>query len=249
MTIAISYSIKSLVPSFASVANNVLFIDENSTLEDITNNLVSEGYECDVKLNYADQPLDTVLKQADHISVEVLSVIAPEAAPVAYGATVHVPPVAQNYGASISFVFLNADSTGFASNKTVPAGTSLAHFIVTAGYTDLARWVIRVNNEPVAADYVLKQGDKVAMFPSKVEGAVDMIKVLFIDARANSGGFAPQRDAIAGITIKQFLQQQLQTGDVGGMIIRVNNNPVVDSYVLQNGDKVSLFPSKVEGAV
>jgi molybdopterin converting factor small subunit len=242
MTIAITYSIKSTTASVAAVANNVLLIESGMTIEDVVNRLVpSANVELDVKLNYTDAEVETVVKPADHVSIEVLGTV--QAAPA-----VQAAPVAQSYG-TISFVFLNADSTGFASNKTVPAGTTLAHFIVTAGYTDLARWVIRVNNDAVAADYVLKQGDKVAMFPSKVEGAIETIDVLFIDARAGGGGFAPKRTVLAGITIKQFLQQQLQNGDVSGMVIRVNNNPVVDTYVLQSGDKVSLFPAKVEGAV
>ena len=73
------------------------------------------------------------------------------------------------------------------------------------------------------------------------------MRVLFIN---NSGsGFADHVDAPAGITIEKFLTEHLPGYKPGDLMIRVNRMPVARDQVLQDGDRISASPVKLEGAV
>jgi hypothetical protein len=72
------------------------------------------------------------------------------------------------------------------------------------------------------------------------------MRILYIN---NDGaGFADYVEAQANTTIDEFVTQRLPGRSAGDLLIRVNRQPVARDYVLQEGDRVSLTPTKIEGA-
>ena len=72
------------------------------------------------------------------------------------------------------------------------------------------------------------------------------MQVLFLN---NSGaGFADYVTVEPGTTIEQLLGRQLPESHAEDLLIRVNRQPVPREYVLQEGDRVSATPLKIEGA-
>ena len=72
------------------------------------------------------------------------------------------------------------------------------------------------------------------------------MKVLFINN--DGGGFADFVDVDPGITVEKFFGQQLPERKSEDYLIRVNRQPVSGDQVLQEGDRVSMTPTKIEGA-
>ena len=72
------------------------------------------------------------------------------------------------------------------------------------------------------------------------------MKVLFLN---NDGaGFADYVEITPGTTVEQFITKQLPDRKPDDLLIRVNRQPVARDYVLQDGDRVSATPTKIEGA-
>jgi sulfur carrier protein ThiS len=69
-------------------------------------------------------------------------------------------------------LFLNNEGAGFADHVEVAAGTTVQAFLADKlpGRRP-ADFLIRVNRQPVAADQVLADGDRVTATPVKIEGA------------------------------------------------------------------------------
>ena len=61
-------------------------------------------------------------------------------------------------------------------------------------------------------------------------------------------GFADYVQADQGVTVERFLEQQLPSRKPEDFLIRVNRQPVPRDYVLQEGDRVTATPLKIEGA-
>jgi hypothetical protein len=72
------------------------------------------------------------------------------------------------------------------------------------------------------------------------------MKVLFINN--DGGGFADYIDVEPGTTTTQLFSQRLPGCESEDYLIRVNRLPVSDDQVLQEGDRVSMTPTKIEGA-
>ena len=51
-----------------------------------------------------------------------------------------------------------------------------------------------------------------------------------------------------GMTIAQLFADRIRNGKAGDYLIRVNRQPVASDSVLQEGDRVSVTPTKIEGA-
>jgi hypothetical protein len=69
-------------------------------------------------------------------------------------------------------LFINNDGGGFADFIEVPAGSTVAQlFGQRLPQRKPEDYLIRVNRQPVSADQVLQEGDRVSMTPTKVEGA------------------------------------------------------------------------------
>ena len=72
------------------------------------------------------------------------------------------------------------------------------------------------------------------------------MKILWINN--DGGGFADYVQIAEGTTVAKFFDQQLPGRDAEDYLIRVNRQPVARSYVLQEGDRITMTPVKIEGA-
>ena len=72
------------------------------------------------------------------------------------------------------------------------------------------------------------------------------MKVLCINN--DGGGFADYVEVDQGTTVRQLFQQQVHSTKPDSYLIRVNRQPVASDQALQEGDRVSFTPVKIEGA-
>ena len=72
------------------------------------------------------------------------------------------------------------------------------------------------------------------------------MKVLFVNN--DGGGFADYVEAAEGTTVEKFFNDQLSNRKSENYLIRVNRQPVARDYVLKDGDRVTMTPTKIEGA-
>ena len=73
------------------------------------------------------------------------------------------------------------------------------------------------------------------------------MKILWINN--DLGGFADYVQVAENTTVEKFFNQQLPGCQAEDYLIRVNRQPVARNYLLQEGDRVTATPTKVEGAV
>ena len=72
------------------------------------------------------------------------------------------------------------------------------------------------------------------------------MRILFID---NDGaGFADYIDIAENTTVEQFFKIKMSGREASDYMIRVNRQPVAKDYMLQEGDRVTVTPVKIEGA-
>lgn len=71
------------------------------------------------------------------------------------------------------------------------------------------------------------------------------MQVLFINNAG--GGFAERVTVEAGTTILQFFNKRIG-GDIKNYQVRVNREGCEQYQVLENGDRITITPTKVEGA-
>ena len=72
------------------------------------------------------------------------------------------------------------------------------------------------------------------------------MKILVINH--DGAGFADYLDISEGTTVQKLFEQQVLHGQPQDYLIRVNRQPVARDQMLQEGDRVSLTPTKIEGA-
>jgi len=72
------------------------------------------------------------------------------------------------------------------------------------------------------------------------------MRILFINN--SGGGYADYVNIAENTTIDQFFAIKMQGEQTGDYLIRVNRQPVPKDYVLQEGDRVTITPTKIEGA-
>jgi sulfur carrier protein ThiS len=73
------------------------------------------------------------------------------------------------------------------------------------------------------------------------------VRILWINN--DGGGFADYVDVQPGTSVEKFFGQKLPDCQAADYLIRVNRQPVPKDYVLQEGDRVTMTPVKVEGAL
>ena len=73
------------------------------------------------------------------------------------------------------------------------------------------------------------------------------MRILFINNFG--GGYADYINVEEGTTIQKLFTQQMSSDNAEDYLIRVNRQPVPRDYVLQENDRVTITPTKVEGAV
>lgn len=72
------------------------------------------------------------------------------------------------------------------------------------------------------------------------------MRVLYIN---NDGaGFADYVQVSEGTTVEQFFQDKMQGRKSSDYLIRVNRQPVPRDCVLQENDRVTITPVKIDGA-
>ena len=64
----------------------------------------------------------------------------------------------------------------------------------------------------------------------------------------DGGGFADYIEVEAGLTVGQLFERQVKHGKARDYLIRVNRQPTAPDQVLLEGDRISLTPTKIEGA-
>jgi hypothetical protein len=72
------------------------------------------------------------------------------------------------------------------------------------------------------------------------------MRVLLINN--DGGGFADYISVEAGTTVQQLFEQRIPFGKPRDYLIRVNRQPTAPDQVLIEGDRVSITPTKIEGA-
>ncbi len=72
------------------------------------------------------------------------------------------------------------------------------------------------------------------------------MKIFFINN--HGGGFADHIELAEGCTVQQLFEQRVHGGKPHNYLIRVNRLPASATQVLQEGDRVSVTPIKIEGA-
>lgn len=72
------------------------------------------------------------------------------------------------------------------------------------------------------------------------------MKLLYIN---NDGsGFADHIEVGDGTTVAAFFEEKMPDCKPADFLIRVNRQPVAPDQTLQPGDRISITPSKVDGA-
>ena len=64
----------------------------------------------------------------------------------------------------------------------------------------------------------------------------------------DGGGFADYVEVEAGFTVAKLFALHVSHGKTRDYLIRVNRQPTAPDQVLQEGDRVSITPTKIEGA-
>ncbi len=73
------------------------------------------------------------------------------------------------------------------------------------------------------------------------------MRVLYINN--DGGGYCDYVDVEPGTTLDSLFHERVPYGEPGDYLIRINRLPTAGDYVLQEGDRVSITPVKIEGAV
>lgn len=74
----------------------------------------------------------------------------------------------------MKILYINNDGAGFADYIEIESDTSVGSFFDDRCKGKPSDFLIRVNRQPVAIDYVLRDGDRVSITPTKIEGAVPL---------------------------------------------------------------------------
>jgi hypothetical protein len=72
------------------------------------------------------------------------------------------------------------------------------------------------------------------------------MKVLLINN--DGGGFADHIEVADGTTVSQLFEERMPDQKPADYLIRVNRLPSASDQVLQPGDRISITPTKIEGA-
>jgi hypothetical protein len=73
------------------------------------------------------------------------------------------------------------------------------------------------------------------------------MKILVINN--DGGGYANYVEVADGVTVGQLFNQHFAHAEPANYLIRVNRQAATSDQVLQPGDRVSLTPTKIEGAI
>ncbi|HSZ59003.1 MAG TPA: hypothetical protein VK797_25405 [Tepidisphaeraceae bacterium] len=72
------------------------------------------------------------------------------------------------------------------------------------------------------------------------------MRILFINS--DGGGFADHVEVSDGITVAKLFEQKMPGQKPADFLIRVNRQPAAAEQVVLAGDRVSVTPTKIQGA-
>jgi len=72
------------------------------------------------------------------------------------------------------------------------------------------------------------------------------MRLLFVNN--DGGGYADYVNVEDGMTVEQFFNEKMPGRKPEHYLIRVNRQPVARDYVLKEGDRITVTPTKIEGA-
>ena len=72
------------------------------------------------------------------------------------------------------------------------------------------------------------------------------MRILFINNLG--GGFADFINVEEGTSIDKLFKQKMSNENAEDYLIRVNRQPVPKDYILKENDRVTITPTKIEGA-
>ncbi|WP_278465709.1 MoaD/ThiS family protein [Gimesia maris] len=72
------------------------------------------------------------------------------------------------------------------------------------------------------------------------------MKVLLINN--DGGGYADYIEVATGTTVSQLFEQRMRDANASDYLIRVNRQPCPPDQTLEDGDRISITPTKIEGA-
>jgi sulfur carrier protein ThiS len=72
------------------------------------------------------------------------------------------------------------------------------------------------------------------------------MRLLYINN--DGGGFADYIDIAENTTVEQFFTIKMSGQSPEDFTIRVNRQPVSRDYILRDGDRITITPTKIEGA-
>ena len=72
------------------------------------------------------------------------------------------------------------------------------------------------------------------------------MRVLYINN--DGGGFADYVDVSPSIAVEQFFTEKMPGRKPDDFLIRVNRQPVPRDHVLRENDRVTITPTKIDGA-
>ena len=72
------------------------------------------------------------------------------------------------------------------------------------------------------------------------------MKILLVN---NEGaGFADYKEVNDGMSVNELFNQEMGDRDPEGFLVRVNREQVSSEYRLEEGDRVTITPTNIEGA-
>jgi len=72
------------------------------------------------------------------------------------------------------------------------------------------------------------------------------MRILFVNN--DGGGYADYVNVDENTTVENFFKQKLPNQNASDYLIRVNRQPTPRDYVLKDGDRITITPTKIEGA-
>lgn len=73
------------------------------------------------------------------------------------------------------------------------------------------------------------------------------MKILVINN--DGGGFADYVEVPDGTTVRDLFHREIRSGKPENYLIRVNRQPVASDQLLRENDRISITPTKIEGAL
>ena len=117
------------------------------------------------------------------------------------------------------------------------------HRVVCHGYKPEHTVQTRLESIPA----LQRQTNFIAVHPSNpFQQETSTMRILYINN--DGGGFADHIEVAEGTTVGVLFAEKMRGGRPEDYLIRVNRQPVVSDHTLQEGDRVSITATTIEGA-